>query len=81
ASARHTRRVNQAKVVLPTLAGLTIAAIALWPLIKETTNPAPPIPAPASWKCWTPISWERTRPTGPWKYVPTEPCRKAIRTT
>ncbi|MDE1149293.1 MAG: LPS export ABC transporter periplasmic protein LptC [Azospirillaceae bacterium] len=39
ASARHTRRVNQAKVVLPTLAGLTIAAIALWPLIKETTQP------------------------------------------
>nr|WP_246463151.1 LPS export ABC transporter periplasmic protein LptC [Nitrospirillum iridis] len=38
-SARHTRRVNQAKVVLPTLAGLTIAAIALWPLIKETTSP------------------------------------------
>ncbi|WP_044564277.1 LPS export ABC transporter periplasmic protein LptC [Azospirillum sp. B4] len=44
ASARHTRRVNQAKVVLPTLAGLTIAAIALWPLIKETTNPRPADP-------------------------------------
>ncbi|TWB22762.1 lipopolysaccharide export system protein LptC [Nitrospirillum amazonense] len=44
ASARHTRRVNQAKVVLPTLAGLTIAAIALWPLIKETTTPRPADP-------------------------------------
>lgn len=35
----HSRRVRQAKVALPILAGLTLMAVALWPLVRETTQP------------------------------------------
>ncbi|HYE48444.1 MAG TPA: LPS export ABC transporter periplasmic protein LptC [Azospirillaceae bacterium] len=35
----HTRYVAIAKVALPALAGVVIAAMALWPLVQETTLP------------------------------------------
>lgn len=35
----HSRRVRQAKVMLPILAGVTLLAVAIWPLVKKTTQP------------------------------------------
>jgi len=35
----HSRRVRQAKVMLPILASAALLAVAIWPLVKETTQP------------------------------------------